>query len=139
MNLAALRPWAALAGGSLESADVVVAGIPYDGSAVYRKGAALAPQRIRSLSAVMPPVTEDGQVLQGMRVHDLGDLDPGPSIGEGWTSVAERLAAVPLTSLLTVLGGDHCTAIATIAAQARRHPDMQILWGDAHPPPRPFL
>src|SRR5258708_2751560 len=133
MNLDGLRPWAGLAGGSLESADVVVVGIPYDGSAVYRKGAALAPERIRSLSAAMPPVTEDGQVLQGLRVHDMGDLDPGPDIGEGWMRVAERLTAVPLTSLLTVLGGDHCTAIATIAAQARRHPDMQILWIDAHP------
>src|SRR4029077_11655832 len=107
-------------------------GIPYDGSAVYRKGAGLAPQRIRSLSAAMPPVTEDGQVLQGLRVHDMGDLDPGPSISDGWTGVAERLATVPLTSLLTVLGGDHCTAIATIAAQARRHPHMQKLWVDAH-------
>ena len=133
MNLDGLQPWGGLAGAPFEAADMVVAGIPYDGSAVYRKGAALAPQRIRSLSAAMPPVTEDGQVLQGLRVHDMGDLDPGPSISDGWTSVAERLAAVPLTSLLTVLGGDHCTAIATIAAQAHRHPDMQLLWVDAHP------
>jgi agmatinase len=133
MNLDGLAPWGGLAGATFDAADMVVAGIPYDGSAVYRKGAALAPQRIRSLSAVMPPVTEDGQVLQGLRVHDMGDLDPGPSIAEGWQSVAERLSAVPLTSLLTVLGGDHCTAISTIAAQARRHPDMQLLWVDAHP------
>ena len=60
---------------ALEAADVVVAGIPYDGSAVYRKGAALAPQRIRSLSAAVPPVTEDGRLLKGLRLHDLGDLD----------------------------------------------------------------
>src|SRR3977135_32295 len=133
MNLDGLRPWGGLAGGSAEAADVVVSGTAYDGSAVYRKGAALAPQRIRSMSAAMPPVTEDGQVLQGLRVHDMGDLDPGPSIAEGWMAVAERLSTVPLTSLLTVLGGDHCTAISTIAAQARRHPDMQILWVDAHP------
>jgi agmatinase len=133
MNLDGLKQWGGLAGAPFEAADMVVAGIPYDGSAVYRKGAALAPQRIRSLSAAMPPVTEDGQVLQGLRVHDMGDLDPGPSISDGWTGVAERLAAVPLTSLLTVLGGDHCTAIATIAAQAHRHPDMQLLWVDAHP------
>ena len=133
MNLDGLAPWGGLAGATFDAADMVVAGIPYDGSAVYRKGAALAPQRIRSLSAIMPPVTEDGQVLQGLRVHDMGDLDPGPSIAEGWQRVAERLSAVPLTSLLTVLGGDHCTAISTIAAQARRHPDMQLLWVDAHP------
>jgi len=133
MNLDGLLPWGGLAGAPLEAADMVVAGIPYDGSAVYRKGAALAPERIRLLSAAMPPVTEDGQLLEGLRVHDMGDFTVGPDIGEGWMQVADHLATVPLTSLLTVLGGDHCTAIATIAAQARRHPDMQILWVDAHP------
>ena len=133
VNLDGLQPWGGLAGASFDAADMVVAGIPYDGSAVYRKGAAQAPQRIRTLSAAMPPVTEDGQVLQGLRVHDMGDLNPGPTIAEGWQSVAERLSAVPVTSLLTILGGDHCTAIATIAAQVRRHPDMQLLWVDAHP------
>ena len=55
-----------------DPSDVVVAGIAYDGSAVYRKGAALAPQRIRQLSAVMPPVTEEGHLLTGMRVRDIG-------------------------------------------------------------------
>ncbi|GAC1688642.1 MAG: agmatinase [Candidatus Dormibacteraceae bacterium] len=133
MNLNGLRPWAGLAGGSLESADVVVAGIPYDGSAVYRKGAALAPQQIRSLSAAMPPVTEDGRLLAGLRLHDLGDLDAGTDIESGWPKVADQLSRVQPGPLLTVLGGDHCTAIATLTAQARRHPDLAVLWVDAHP------
>ena len=133
MNLDGLRPWAGLAGGSFESADVVVAGIPYDGSAVYRKGAALAPQRIRSLSAAMPPVTEDGRLLTGMRMHDLGDLDAGTDIESGWPNVAEQLSAIRPGAHLTVLGGDHCTAIATLTAQAKRHPGLAVLWVDAHP------
>jgi len=133
MNLDGLRAWGGLAGQPLEGADVVIAGIPYDGSAVYRKGAALAPMRLRQLSAVMPPVTEDARPLAGLKVHDLGDIDAGPDIEAGWPSVAERLATVPATALLTVLGGDHCTAIATLAAQARRHPDLAVLWVDAHP------
>ena len=66
MNLAGLRPWGGLAGNPLEGADVVVAGIPYDGSAVYRKGAALAPMRMREFSALMPPVTEDARPLDGV-------------------------------------------------------------------------
>jgi agmatinase len=133
MNLAGLRPWGGLAGNPLEGADVVVAGIPYDGSAVYRKGAALAPMRMREFSALMPPVTEDARPLDGLKVHDLGDLDAGAKIESGWSSVADRLAAVSPTALLTVLGGDHCTAIATLAAQAKRHPDLAVLWVDAHP------
>lgn len=133
MNLDGLRAWGGLAGQRLEGADVVIAGIPYDGSAVYRKGAALAPVRLRELSAVMPPVTEDARPLAGLKVHDLGDIDAGPDIEAGWSSVADRLATVPPTALLTVLGGDHCTAISTLAAQARRHPDLAVLWVDAHP------
>jgi agmatinase len=111
----------------------VVAGIAYDGSAVYRRGAALAPQRIRQLSAAMPPVTEEGHVLTGLRIQDIGDLDPGDDIEAGWMEPMQRLAAVPPDSFLTVLGGDHCTAISTLSAQMRRHPGLFVLWVDAHP------
>src|SRR5437899_12307204 len=131
MNLDGLRPWGGLVGGS--PPDVVVAGIPYDGSAVYRKGAALAPQRIRELSAVMPPVTEEGHLLTGLHVQDIGDLDPGHDIESGWMTPMQRLAAVPAQSFLTVLGGDHCTAISTLSAQMRRPPGLFVLWVDAHP------
>ncbi len=132
IDVTGLKPWGGLTGAP-EGAPVTLAGIPYDGSAVYRKGAAQAPQRMRTLSAVMPPVTEEGHVLTGLGVHDIGDLTAGSDIESGWTHVADRLAAVPADSVLTVLGGDHCTAIATLAAQARRHPDVRILWVDAHP------
>ena len=133
MNLDGLKPWGGLVGGSPESADVVVAGIAYDGSAVYRKGAALAPQRIRSLSAAIPPVTEDGRLLTGLRVADLGDLEVGADIETGWSKVEERLSQIPSGALLTVLGGDHCTVISTLAAQVKRHPGLAVLWVDAHP------
>ena len=133
MNLEGLKTWGGLAGASLAEANVVVAGIPYDGSAVYRKGAALAPSRIRGLSAVMPPVTEDGRTLDGLKVHDMGDIDAGTEIETGWQTIADALEAIPAEALLTVLGGDHCTAIGTLAAQARRHGDISVLWVDAHP------
>jgi agmatinase len=134
MNIDGLRPWGGLGvNEARDVADVVVAGIAYDGSAVYRKGAALAPARIRQLSAVMPPVSEDGRALTGLRVDDIGDLDAGPDIELGWLSLADRLSQVPASAFLTVLGGDHCTAISTLAAQARRHPGLYVLWVDAHP------
>ena len=132
IDVSGLKPWGGLAGAPV-GAPVTVVGIPYDGSAVYRKGAAEAPERIRSLSAVMPPVTEDGRLLTTVRVHDMGDLAAGSDIEKGWSHVADALAGVPVESLLTVLGGDHCTAIATLAAQVRRHPRLKVLWVDAHP------
>jgi len=134
VNLDGLLVWGGLAAGTQPTAvDIVVAGIAYDGSAVYRKGAAEAPQRMRSLSAAMPPVTEAGRLLNGVRVRDLGDLEVGAEIEKGWQAVASRLAEVPVGSFLTVMGGDHCTAISTLAAQAKRHPGLSVLWVDAHP------
>jgi agmatinase len=133
VNLDGLRPWGGLVGGSPESAGVVVAGIAYDGSAVYRKGAAVAPQRIRSLSAAIPPVTEDGRLLTGLQVADIGDLDAGTDIETGWSKVAEQLSRIRPEAFLTVLGGDHCTVISTLAAQVKRHPGLAVLWVDAHP------
>jgi agmatinase len=133
MNLAGLQSWGGLAGATRESAAAVVAGIPYDGSAVYRKGAAAAPARIRELSSVMPPVTEDAASLLGLAVDDIGDFDAGPSIESGWRAIAERLANIPPAAVLTVIGGDHCAAIPVLAAQVRRHPDLRVAWIDAHP------
>ena len=132
IDVTGLKRWGGLAGAP-DGAGVTIAGIPYDGSAVYRKGAAQAPDRIRSLSAVMPPVTEEGNLLAGLSVRDIGDIGAGSSIEEEWPRVADRLAEIPAQSILTVLGGDHCTAIATLAAQARRHPGLSVLWMDAHP------
>jgi len=132
IDVTGLKQWGGLAGAPAGAA-VTIAGIPYDGSAVYRKGAAQAPERIRSLSAVMPPVTEEGRLLAGLSVHDLGDITAGSSIEQEWQHIADRLAEVPPASLLTVIGGDHCTAIATLSAQARRHPGLSVLWVDAHP------
>src|SRR5438105_2000975 len=131
MNLDGLRPWAGLVGGS--PPDGVVAGIAYDGSAVYRKGGGAAPLRIGQLSAAMPRGTEAGHLRTGLHVQDIGDLEAGADIEAGWMEPMERLAKIPVESFLTVLGGDHCTAIATLAAQVRRHPGLSVLWVDAHP------
>ncbi|MGH7775945.1 MAG: arginase family protein [Candidatus Dormibacterales bacterium] len=132
MDLAGLLPWGGLAAAPPGEAGAVVAGIPYDGSAAYRRGAAQAPGRLRDLSRVMPPVDERGRSL-GVSVHDLGDLDLGPAVEEGWEAVASRLSEVPPSALLTVLGGDHCATVPVLAAQARRHPGLAVLWLDAHP------
>jgi agmatinase len=133
IDVTGLPVWGGLPAAPAEDASVVVAGIPYDRSAVYRGGAAEAPAAIRRLSAVMPPLDERGRRLDGLTLHDVGDLDLGASVEHGWRPVADRLAAVPSDAFLTVLGGDHCAVIPVLVAQARRHADLAVLWVDAHP------
>ena len=128
-----LPPWGGLTLSSSADARIVIAGIPYDESATYRRGARWAPKRMRSLSSVVPAVDERGRCLNGLTLHDMGDLELGTSVEFGWAAVADRLAVVPRDAFLTVFGGDHCAVIPVLAAQARRHADLAVLWVDAHP------
>ncbi len=133
IDVQGLPPWGGLQLCQGSGARVVMAGIPYDGSATYRRGAREAPARIRRLSAAVPAVDERGRRMDGLTLRDLGDLELGDSVETGWAEVAERLAEVPPSAFLTVLGGDHCSGIPVLVAQARRHPDIAVLWVDAHP------
>ena len=49
-------------------------GLPFDRAASYRKGAARAPDRIRSISTHIPPTTEEGRLLTALKLRDLGNL-----------------------------------------------------------------
>jgi agmatinase len=133
IDVRGLEGWGGLPQVPLAEARVVVAGIPYDGSAVYRRGAAEAPAAIRRLSAIMPPLDERGRRFGDLALHDLGDLEMGASAESGWPGIAQALEAIPGDAFLTVLGGDHCSAIPVLAAQAHRHPGLAVLWVDAHP------
>ena len=129
-----LPAWCGLRPAPLAAARVAVAGIPYDGSATYRRSASHAPARMRRLSAVMPPIDERGRCFGDLTLHDLGDLELGDSVAAGWQAAAQRMAELPPGAFLTVFGGDHCSAIPVLAAQARRHPDLAVLWVDALDP-----
>ena len=75
--------------------------------------------------------------LEGQRIgvvhRTLAHHDRGADIEVGWSKASEQLSHVPREAFLTVLGGDHCTAISTLSAQVKRHPDVGVLWVDAHP------
>jgi len=133
IDVQGLPAWGGLRPAPLSAARVALAGVPYDESATYRRGARHAPAHIRRLSAVMPPIDERGRCFGDLTLHDLGDLELGSSVATGWEAAAQRLTEVPPGAFLTVFGGDHCSAIPVLAAQARRHPDLAVLWIDAHP------
>lgn len=95
-------------------ADIGILGIPYDGAASFRKGAAQAPERIRSLTPYVAPFTERGDSLVGLGVYDAGDV---PVSGD-WDSLTRRVTnklydILPLPFLI-VLGGDHSITIPVV-------------------------
>lgn len=112
--------------------DFSVLGVPYDGAACARKGAALGPERIRFWSTHLTPFSEDRTRLGDIRISDLGDISIRDQERD-FAEVREKVAALPNVPI--VLGGDHSISIPVFQAQRERYRDQRlgVLWVDAHP------
>lgn len=141
-------PWFGLAAEgeeSEEAPDLAIFGIPYDGAVFFRRGAAEAPDRIRALSSRLPPASEDGTALTGVRVLDLGDVVLNPlsrrrqpesedSILRYYTRIRESFLGAREQGLPLALGGDHSVSIPLISAAGEwAWRDVGVVWIDAHP------
>jgi agmatinase len=113
-------------------ADFSVIGIPYDGAACARKGAALGPQRIRFWSTHLTPFSEDRTRLGDIHICDLGDI-PITQQEADFDRVRQKVAALPNMPIL--LGGDHSVTIPIFQGQLERYAGKRfgVLWVDAHP------
>lgn len=126
--------WADLAKTNFTPADsdFTVIGVPYDGAASSRKGAALAPERLRFWSTHLTPFSEDRTRLADIRISDLGDITVNDQTRD-FETVCKKVTALPNVPI--VLGGDHSISIPVFEAQRERHKDQRlgVLWVDAHP------
>src|SRR5215216_1532566 len=113
-------------------ADFTVIGVPYDGAACARKGAALGPERIRFWSTHLTPFSEDRTRLSDMRICDAGDIPITDQV-QDFELVREKVATLPNVPI--VLGGDHSISIPVFQAQYERYKGQRlgVLWVDAHP------
>jgi agmatinase len=113
-------------------ADFSVIGIPYDGMASARKGAALAPERLRYWSHHLTPFSEDRTRLKDITICDLGDIKINdPKLD--YVLVRHKVANLPNIPIL--LGGDHSVSIPILQGQRERYSSQRlgVLWVDAHP------
>jgi agmatinase len=109
-----------------------VIGIPYDGAASARKGAALGPERIRFWSTHLTPYSEDRTRLGDIRIADLGDV-PVTDQESDFELIRQKVISLPNVPIM--LGGDHSISIPVLQAQREKYKDQRLglLWVDAHP------
>lgn len=122
-------------------ADLLLAGIPYDGAVIGRKGCKDGPTAIREAFRYLGSHhAGTGKSLKGLGIHDLGDA----AVIEGDTSRTHDAvqgalaAALDPPKPLVVLGGDNSLSYATFRALHAVHGGT---WGivvlDAHYDLRP--
>lgn len=120
----------------VESADVVIAGFPFDSGVSYRPGARFGPTHIREASRLLRPYNPalDVSPFAIAQVADAGDVAVNPfNINEAIETIED--AATELTSegtRLVTLGGDHTIALPLLRAAAKRHGPVALLHFDAH-------
>jgi agmatinase len=143
------HPWGGLARPDVSPPhDVVILGVPYDGSACYRRGAAEAPRRLREISGTSPAISEEGFVVDPalLKVRDIGDVAPAPGGGEkirdDLFSRVERTVTDTLRlgalagrdAFILSIGGDHSVTIPLVRGFASHFPEgFGLVSLDAHP------
>ena len=116
-------------------ADIVIFGVPLDGTASFRPGARFGPAAIRSdsfgLETYSPYCDRD---LTECSICDAGDLE----LPFGNTEKVLRLTQEHTAEILAagkrpvMLGGEHLITLGAVRAMLKQYPDLCILHLDAH-------
>src|SRR5690349_22962374 len=107
------------------SADVVVAGVPFDSGVSYRPGARFGPTHVRESSRLLRPYNPalDVSPFEIAQVADAGDIAVNPfNIHDAIETI--EAAAVELTkhdTALATIGGDHTIALPPLPGAAQKH------------------
>lgn len=124
-----------------KGADLLLAGVPYDGAVIGRKGCKDGPTAIREAFRYLGSHdAAAGRSLKGFTIHDLGDAPVVAGDTTRTHHVVEGILAAALVAKqpLVVLGGDNSLSYATFRALHAVHGGR---WGvvvlDAHYDLRP--
>lgn len=99
---------------TIEEADAIIFGIPYDKGVSFRSGASTAPDELRKITYTIDPTTERLESIENMKILDLGNFygDNIPEIYNKLDEVIER--CIKAKKLFTMIGGDHSTTIPVL-------------------------
>jgi agmatinase len=128
-------PWGDLSACSIEEADVIIMGVPFDGAVSAGRGAAAAPDCLRELSKILPPATEEGTVFHGLKIRDEGNVPAHLNWEQYFGEVNKRAYdIIGQDKFCLFLGGDHSVSIPLESAFARAlaGENIGIITFDAH-------
>ena len=117
-----------------EEADCVIFGIPFDGGASYRGGAAEAPDYLRQNTLCSTPSTEKLEYYADYNVVDLGNFEVDKTREEMFDEVQKTVAEiVKCGQKFTMVGGDHSVTIPVLRGiNDAVDEDFGIIHIDAH-------
>ena len=120
----------------VDSWDIAVVGVPFDGGTSYRPGARFGPAAVRQGSRLLRPYHPglDAMPFELAQVVDAGDIACNPFSTEEAVTQLEAGADALLRQggRLVAVGGDHTIALPLLRATAARHGPLAVVHFDAH-------
>lgn len=118
-----------------ESSDIVMLGMPFDGTVSYRTGSRFAPEMIRlaswGLETYSPYFDKD---LEDTNFHDVGDLDfPLGNTYKSLELIKDNVEQIYTTGKRVLgIGGEHLVTLPTIQAISSFYDNITVVHFDAH-------
>ena len=117
------------------SSDIIMLGMPFDGTVSYRSGSRFAPEMIRlaswGLETYSPYFEKD---LEDVNFHDIGDLDfPLGNTYKSLDLIKENVEQIYADKKRVFgIGGEHLVTLPTIQAISSFYKDITVVHFDAH-------
>lgn len=116
-------------------ADIVIFGVPFDGTTSFRPGTRFGPASIRSesfgLETYSPYLDKD---LTDISVFDAGDIELPFGNTEKVLDMIEKTTSDFLSDnkIPVMLGGEHLITLGSARAVIKKYPDLHFIHFDAH-------
>ena len=118
-----------------QSADIVMLGLPFDGTVSYRSGSRFAPEQIRLASWGLEDYSPRfNKHLQDVNFHDAGDLEfPLGNTYKSLDIIEQNVTEIYRDGKRVFgIGGEHLVTLPEIKAVSKFHKDLAIVHFDAH-------
>ena len=121
--------------GNYASSDIVMLGMPFDGTVSYRSGSRFAPEQIRLASWGLEDYSPRfDKHLEDVNFHDAGDLEfPLGNTYKSLDLIEENVEQIYKDGKRVFgIGGEHLVTLPEIKAVAKFYKDLAIVHFDAH-------
>ncbi len=118
-----------------EKSDIVMLGLPFDGTVSYRSGSRFAPEQIRLASWGLEEYSPRfDKFLEDVNFHDAGDLEfPLGNTYKTLDVIRQNVVDIYADGKRVFgIGGEHLVTLPEIQAVSKFHKDLAIVHFDAH-------
>ncbi len=117
------------------SSDIVMLGLPFDGTVSYRPGSRFAPEQIRLASWGLEEYSPNfDKHLEDVNFHDAGDLElPLGNTYKSLDVIEQNVKEIYQDGKrVFAIGGEHLVTLPEIKAVSKFYKDLAIVHFDAH-------